>query len=226
MHKKTIVIHSGGMDSSLCLALAIKEFDCSEVLSLSFDYAQRHENEMIQARKICNDWNVDHVVIPLHCLQEITDNALMNKTSKIKHENGKSPNTLVVGRNGLMARLGAVHAQHIGASSIYMGIIEVENSNYRDCSREYIDKVQDILRIDLDDKSFEIHTPIVYMTKKETMILGYKLGILEYLLKETISCYNGIPLKGCQKCPACKLRNDGIEEFLQEFPDFKMPFYP
>lgn len=222
MHKKTtIVIHSGGMDSSLCLALAIKEFGKSEVLSLSFDYDQRHGQEILQAQKICHDWEVDHVVIPLHCLQEITDNALMNKTSKIVHKKGEAPTTLVTGRNGLMARLGAIHAQNIGAGSIYMGIIEVENSNYRDCSREYMNKVQDILRLDLDDESFEIRTPLVYMTKKETMILGYELEILEYLLKETISCYNGISLKGCQQCPACKLRNDGIKEFLLEFPRFE-----
>ena len=82
--KKTLVCHSGGMDSSICLALAIQEFGKEEVLSLSFNYNQRHSPELIQAKKICIDWNVDHAVIDLRCLQEITDNALMNPSLLIK----------------------------------------------------------------------------------------------------------------------------------------------
>src|SRR5665213_51599 len=165
MRKKTIVIHSGGMDSSICLALAMKEFSKENVLSLSFSYEQRHAREIRQAAKICHAWHVDHVVIPLECLQEITQNALMNPNIPIKHLPGQTPNTLVVGRNGLMARLGAIHANHLGAHCIYMGIIGVDGSNsgYRDCSRDYMDLEQHVLRIDLDDPKFEIRTPLVFM---------------------------------------------------------------
>ena len=223
MKKKTIIIHSGGMDSSICLALALQDFDVSEVLSMSFDYGQRHNIELQQAKKICQDWDVDHIVIPLQCLQTLTSNALMDSSQEIIHDDN-TPTTLVVGRNGLMARLAAIHAQNIGAHCIYIGIGEIENSNYRDCSREYMDKVQEILRLDLNDDTFEIRTPLVKMTKKETLFLAYKLEVLEYLLKETITCYRGIPHKGCEKCPACILRNYGIKDFLAEVPDFVMPY--
>lgn len=221
MGKKTIVVHSGGMDSSLCLALAAREFGKNNVLSLSFLYHQRHLPEVFQAAKICQDWEIDHVELKIDCLQEITTNALLNVSFPILQEPNHAPNTLVVGRNGLMAHLAGIHAQHIGASSIYLGVMELEgaNSGYRDCSRYYMDLQQEILRIDLNDPSFEIRTPLIQMTKKETMELAEKLGILDYLWKETISCYEGLPVKGCQQCPACKLRNGGLAEFLKENPE-------
>lgn len=218
MKKKAIVIHSGGMDSSICLALAIKEFGKDEVLSLSFSYQQRHSNELQQAALICQTWQVDHAVIQIDALKELTDNALMNKGMLIEHSEGKAPNTLVIGRNGLMARLGAIHADHIGANCIYMGVMGLEgaNSGYRDCSREYMDLKEEILRLDLGNPSFEIRTPLVHMTKKETLGVADKLGVLDFLLEETISCYEGISKQGCKVCPACILRNQGIAEYRQK----------
>lgn len=219
---KAIVIHSGGMDSSICLALAIREFNKEHVLSLSFAYHQRHSIELQQAAKICQEWNVEHKILSIDFLKETTINALLDHTIAIDKSGTRAPNTLVIGRNGLMARLGAIYAHELNCNIIYMGIIGVEGSNsgYRDCSREYMDLKQKILRIDLDDPQFEIRTPLVNMTKKETMDLAYQLDILPFLLKETISCYEGIPKQGCGSCPACQLRNEGIRQFMQEHPDF------
>ncbi|MEC7840493.1 MAG: 7-cyano-7-deazaguanine synthase QueC [Chlamydiota bacterium] len=226
MNKKAVVVHSGGMDSSICLAHACREFGSENVLSISFSYSQRHSNELIQAKKICKKWAVDNVVLSIDCLNQITDNALMNSSIQIIHNENSSPNTLVVGRNGLMARLSAIHANSLGAHYIYMGVIEVEacNSGYRDCSRDYMNLMEKILRIDLDDPEFEIRTPVVDMTKKETMELAHDLGVLEYLLSETITCYEGIPKEGCKRCPACKLRNDGILAFKKEHPKIELPY--
>jgi len=210
MSKKAIVVHSGGMDSSLCLALAIREFGPQSVLSLTFDYNQRHKTEITQAAKICQTWLVDHKIVALPTIQHITENSLINSTTLIANNN-----TLVVGRNGLMARLAAIQASSLGAHIIYMGVMGLETS-YRDCSRAYMDLKQQILRIDLDDPMFEIRTPLVDMTKKETMALGHRLGVLDFLLEHTITCYNGLPREGCQTCAACKLRNNGLKEFLDE----------
>lgn len=226
INKKAIVIHSGGMDSSLCLALASREFGHQNVLSLSFNYGQRHSIELQRSEKICRDWSVDHAVLNIDCLKEITKDALTHHDIEIGVDSKQIPNTLVVGRNGLMARLGAIHAHQLGAHYIYMGIIEVEsdNSGYRDCTRHYMDLTQEILRIDLADSNFEIRTPVVKMTKKETMVLAQELGILDYLLRETITCYRGIPELGCRTCPSCLLRNKGIEEFAKEYPDVLLPY--
>lgn len=215
MKKQALVIHSGGMDSSLCLALAIRSYGVENVLSVSFRYDQRHATELTQAAFICKTWGVDHVVIPLECLQQLTSNALMNPNIPISHEEGSPPNTLVIGRNGLMARLGAIHAQSLGAKKIYMGVIGVDGnfSGYRDCSRSYIDLVEKTLRLDLDDSNFTIETPLVEMTKAETMALGDDLGVLDFLLEHTVSCYEGIQAEGCGQCPACKLRSQGLHEY-------------
>ncbi len=215
MKKKALVVHSGGMDSSLCLALAIKEFGATNVLALSFDYGQRHQVELTQAQKIAAHFHVDHTTLKLECLNEITENAL-TRSIDIAHSD-KCPNTLVAGRNGLFARLAGIHAYGLGAKVISLGIMELEvaNSGYRDCSREYMDLIQRALRMDFAQSDFEISTPLVSMTKLESMELGFNLGVLEFLLEETVTCYEGIKHEGCGQCPACLLRNAGLREFLK-----------
>lgn len=224
--KKAIVIHSGGMDSSICLALAIKEFGPKNVTSLTFNYSQRHSIETKQAAAIACNWGVSHTVLNVDLLSQISKNALTDKTLAIKHEANESPNTLVLGRNGLMARLGAIFAHECGASVIFMGVMELEvaNSGYRDCSRMYMDLKQEILRLDLGNPAFEIRTPLVYLTKKETLILAEELGILQYLLKETVTCYEGMREWGCRVCPACRLRNEGLKQFAEDNPHMKLPY--
>jgi 7-cyano-7-deazaguanine synthase len=226
MKKLALVVHSGGMDSSLCLALAIKEFGAGNVLSVSFTYNQRHAVELTRAREICDHFKVDHVEINLDCLSQITTSALIGNSKKIEHEAGKAPNTLVTGRNGLMARVAAIHANSLGAHFIYMGVMELEeaNSGYRDCSRAYMDIIQQALRMDFADPQFEIRTPLVKMNKKETMELGHSLGVLPYLLEKTITCYEGTEKEGCLKCPACKLRNAGLKIFSLEHPEVKYSY--
>jgi 7-cyano-7-deazaguanine synthase len=226
---KALVVHSGGMDSSLCLKIAIDEYGAENILSLSFSYNQRHSEELNRAQKICRSWHVDHTILDISFLSKITDNALTQKklTIKSKEENHeKVPNTLVLGRNGLMARVAAIHAYSLKANCIYLGVIEVEeaNSGYRDCSRKYMDIIQEALRLDFDDHNFKIKTPIVKMTKEETMELAFKKGVLQELLETTISCYEGIDKEGCGKCPACTLRNEGITKFLKSHKEFEFSY--
>lgn len=226
INKKTIVVHSGGMDSSICLALAIEKYGAEHVLSMTFTYGQRHSVEVERAKKICKDWDVDHILVNLDCMQALTTSSLIGNKLEIKHEEGKTPNTMVVGRNGLMARIASIHADHLGASSIFMGVIELEeaNSGYRDCSRKYMDIVQAALRVDFANPDFEIKTPLVYMNKKQTLDAAYHMGKLEYLLENTISCYEGKDGYGCGECPACELRNEGIQEFLDHNPDIQFSY--
>lgn len=220
LKKKAIVVHSGGMDSSLCLAAAVNEFGADQVLSLSFDYGQRHQNEVARAQKIASHFKVDHTVLALDCLNEITENSL-TRDIPIQHQTGEAPNTLVIGRNGLMARLAGIHAHQLGANCIYLGVMELEgaNSGYRDCSRAYMDLIQSALRLDFASDTFEIRTPLVQMTKLQTMEWGHQLGVLTYLLENTVTCYQGIEHQGCGVCPACKLRNDGVKAFVALHPE-------
>jgi len=218
--KKAVVVFSGGMDSSICLALAVREFGSSHVLAVSFDYGQRHKIELEQAKKIATHFQVDHVVLDLHCLNKITDNAL-TRSKTIEHKAGEAPNTLVAGRNGLMARLGGIHAYGLGAKVVYLGIMELEvaNSGYRDCSRVYTDLIQAALRMDFADEAFEISTPLVELTKFQSLEMAQELGVLEFLLENTVTCYEGKLHQGCGHCPACKLRNPAVKELVRQHSD-------
>lgn len=225
LKKSLIVVHSGGMDSSICLAQALKMYPVKEVLAITFDYGQRHQKELKVSEMICQKWSVDRVVFPIPFMKEITNNSLTHHHQKIDHHQ-KAPNTLVVGRNGLMAQIASIHAHQLEAKAIMMGVIGVEaaNSGYRDCSREYMDKMQEVLRIDFNDQNFKILTPLVAMTKEQTLELAHSLGVLEFLLENTITCYEGIEKFGCGKCPSCQLRNEGIKNFVKKNPKIQFSY--
>ncbi len=217
---KAIVVHSGGMDSSICLKLAINKFGAQHVLALGFDYDQRHLTELEASKLICSSWGVKQKIFSLPFMKKITQNSLTNHDLEISTTQN-IPNSLVVGRNGLMARIAAIHADSLGAQCIYLGVIEVEeaNSGYRDCNRKYFDKLEEILQLDFDNDQFKILTPIIKMTKSETMELVDSLGELDFLVKNTITCYQGKTHPGCGTCPSCKLRNEGLEIFRQKKGD-------
>jgi len=222
--KKSVVLHSGGMDSSICLALAIQEFGKENVLSLNISYGQRHSNELQAAREIAEQWGVDRFQIEIPFMKEITNDALLNHSMPIEHPLDAPPNTLVLGRNGLMAHIAGIHAGSLGASHLFMGVMEIEseNSGYRDCSRSYMDLKEAALRIDLDNPSFKIRTPLISMTKLETLQLADELGVLPFLLEKSITCYNSQPYWGCQTCPSCLLRNQAIRDFQSKSSTFEL----
>ena len=214
---KAVVCHSGGMDSSICLAVAVKRFGAENVLAIAFDYGQRHVVELKQAKIICDYFAVQQKVINLDFMPGITHNSLTGAGDIIHKQGGEAASSLVVGRNGLMLRLCAIVADSVGADFLYSGVTEVEAefSGYRDSDRNYINLLQKILQLDLNNPNFNILTPVVHLTKAEAMSLADSLGVLEFLLAKTISCYNG-QLQGCGNCPACQLRQAGINEFAAQ----------
>jgi 7-cyano-7-deazaguanine synthase len=221
LSKRAIVIHSGGLDSSLCLDIAREEHGSDAVLSLSFDYQQRHSAELVCAARIAADWGIDHAVVDIKCLTGLTRDALTGSALAVTWKEGEAPTSLVVGRNGLMARLGAIHAHHLGAGCIYMGIMEEEARlvGYRDCSRHYMDLMENVLRVDLDNSEFAIRTPLVACSKADVLSIAYERGILDYLLQHTISCYQGIPGRGCTCCPSCILKLRALDIFQTRYPN-------
>ena len=213
-----VVIHSGGMDSSICLAMAVQN-QKKRPKSLTFFYDQRHQVEIVQAKKIAEYFDVGHETIDLGFLSQISrSNALLQHDLKI--QGGEKLNTAVYGRNALMVLVASIRANYYGFSAVTTGVLELEeaNSGYKDCSRRYMDQLQGLLRMEYG-LDFSIRTPLVFMTKCETMIEAKKLGVLDYLLEETVSCYEGIQKVGCRHCPACRLRNQAIYD-LMDMIDF------
>ncbi len=226
--KHAVVVLSGGMDSAICLAFAVKNFGAQLTSAITFDYGQRHHSEKICAKKIAEHFKVDHISIDLPFFSQLTSNALLNHDRSLSGHSQDTalPNTLVVGRNGLFARLGAIYAHQLRASHLFLGVLGLEaaNSGYLDCSRKYFDLMEQILRIDLATENFWIHTPLVDMTKKQTLDLANELGELQFILENSITCYEGIQEYGCGKCAACILRNNGIREFLDSNPQFEFRY--
>lgn len=215
--KEAIVLHSGGMDSSICLALAIKRYGKDAVLSLGFSYGQRHNSELQAASHIADHFGVERYVMEIPFMEGWQKSSLLSNKIPIK-DGPFYPNSFVPGRNGLFLMLASTIAYASGARKIYIGVMELEGaySGYPDCSSEYLQAVQTVLQLDLQDTSLQIEAPLLQMTKKKTMETAFSLGILDFLLENTITCYEGIPKEGCQKCPACRLRNEGVFEFFHD----------
>ena len=119
---------------------------------------------------------------------------------------------MVEGRNAFFLLAAAVWAKSLGAKEIYTGVSEADYSGYPDCRAAFIRAQQRMLRLALE-WPVRIVTPFIRMTKAEEWALADRLGIFELVRDRTLTCYNGIPGAGCGKCPACRLRNNGLKEY-------------
>ena len=234
---QAVVVLSGGQDSATCLALAVKKHGASGVAAITFEYGQRHAIETKYARRLAKRFGVAaHKVVRFGFYRDITHNALMDPTMKIvtggrrtedkgQRTKGKGPtkdvsancrilppNTVVEGRNAFFLMAAAVWAKTLGATVLYTGVSETDFSGYPDCRAAFIRAQEKAIRLALD-WPIRIRTPFMRMTKADEWALAAKLGIFDVIANETVTCYNGIPGKGCGKCPACKLRNRGLREY-------------
>jgi len=210
---KAIVVFSGGQDSTTCLFHALNKYD--EVEAITFDYNQRHKNEIKQAKKIAKDNNIQHQLIDVSLLNQLTTSAL-TRNIDIKHDSNRDlPNTFVPGRNILFLTIAGIIADQKNADVIVTGVSQTDFSGYPDCRHSFI-KAMNTAIIQGLDKNILIETPLMWIDKKETWALADKLGKLEYIRDNTLTCYNGVIGEGCGECPACELRNKGLEEYLND----------
>ena len=212
---KAVVVLSGGQDSATCLALAVKKHGPAEVAAITFSYGQRHAVEVKFARRLAKRFGVAaHKVVRLGFYKDITSNALMDPSAKIGRRRGaKCPNTVVEGRNAFFLLAASVWAKTLGATEVYTGVSQADYSGYPDCRAEFVRAQEKAIRLALD-YPVRIVTPVMKMTKAEEWALAAKLGIFDIVMNETVTCYNGIPGKGCGRCPACRLRRRGLREYL------------
>ena len=219
---KAVVVLSGGQDSATCLALAVRKYGAREVAAITFAYGQRHAVEVKYARRLARHFGVAaHKVVKLDFYKDLTTNALFDPTMKIKRgkdgrrktKDGRTPpNTLVEGRNAFFLMAAAVWAKTLGAKVLYTGVSQTDYSGYPDCRAVFVRAQEKAIRLALD-WPVRIETPFMKMTKADEWALAAKLGILDLIADGTVTCYNGIPGKGCGKCPACKLRKRGLREY-------------
>ncbi|WP_317918096.1 7-cyano-7-deazaguanine synthase QueC [Vibrio sp. MACH09] len=212
--KKAVVVFSGGQDSTTCLVKAISEFD--EVHAITFDYGQRHKQEIEVATKLAKQLGISaHKIMDVGLLNELAISSLTRDDIAVSHELNEQgvPNSFVPGRNILFLTLAGIYAYQVGADTIITGVCETDFSGYPDCRNEFIQSINHSLVLGMD-KKLVIETPLMWLNKAQTWALADQYNALQLVREQTLTCYNGLIGDGCGDCPACILRQKGLEEYL------------
>jgi len=228
---KSLVVFSGGQDSTTCLLWAFREFQVPKdkrrelVKTVTFDYQQRHSIEIESAKKICDLVGVDFdlVKIPevLRSASPLVDlQAAVEQHNSVTEFKSGLQDTFVPGRNILFLTIAANLAYHHGAANIVIGVCQEDFGGYYDCRNDFISSMEKTLNQGLfgTDTGIKIHTPLMFLNKAQTVKLAAELGseALE-ALSLSHTCYQGLN-PPCGKCHSCLLRERGFKEAGIEDP--------
>lgn len=212
-NKSALVLFSGGQDSTTCLYWALERFE--SVRTLCFTYGQRHSQEVEVAKKIAEKAGVPFQLLDASIISQLSLNSL---TADIQMDEEKPadsyPNTFVPGRNLLFLTFAAVIARSHGIFDIVTGVSEADYSGYPDCRDTFILSANATINLAMDEH-FKIHTPLMWLDKTAVWQLADELEAFDIVRNETLTCYNGIIADGCGNCPSCKLRKQGLENYLK-----------
>jgi len=214
-NEKAIVVFSGGQDSTTCLFWAKEKF--KEVIAVSFNYNQKHVKELECANAICEEYKIEHHTLDLGLLNQLAPNSLTRDNIDVDKEveGDALPNSFVDGRNMLFLTFVAVLAKQRDIKHIVTGVSQSDYSGYPDCRDVFIKSLNVTLNLSMD-YDFVVHTPLMWIDKKETWALADDLGILDLVRMKTLTCYNGVIGDGCGECPACTLRMQGLNAYLEQ----------
>ena|SRR3990167_767994 len=214
MRKKAIILFSGGLDSTTCLAIAKSQgFDC---YALSFQYGQKHSVEIERAMQLVRQMSVvEHRVLTLP-IGELGGSSLTDTTLSIPDykEGDAIPNTYVPARNTIFLSFALSFGEVVGAYDIFIGANIMDYSQYPDCRPGYLHAFETLAKFatkaGANETNFHIHAPLLKMTKAEIIKTGVALGI-DYA--KTISCYRADNEgRACGKCDSCTYRKKGFKE--------------
>jgi len=216
MSDRALVVLSGGQDSTTCLYWAIGKFGQANVEAVTFDYGQRHRIELDCAKKIAAKAGIPQCELPIDTFAALGGNSLTDTDIDVAEgADGDLPNTFVPGRNLIFLTFAAAHAWQRDITNIVTGVAQTDYSGYPDCRQETIDSLSNTLRLGMD-RAFTLHTPLMNLSKKETVLLAQELGAIEAMAL-THTCYEG-QRPPCGQCPACVLRAKGFAEAGIEDP--------
>lgn len=214
--KKAVILFSGGLDSTTVLAVAKNQgFDC---FPISFNYGQRHSIELEAAKRVANFLEIkNHKIISLP-IDMFGPSALTDNTIDVPHFSEKNtsdiPITYVPARNTIFLSIALGYAESIGSYDIFIGASYIDYSGYPDCRPEYFKAFQELANLatkhGIQGNKISIHTPLLHLSKAETIQLGLKNKV-DYAL--TVSCYQAHPIShaACGVCDSCTYRKRGFE---------------
>src|SRR5210317_1902440 len=209
---RALVVLSGGQDSTTCLYWTIDRYGAPNVDTLTFDYGQRHRIELECARQIASHAGVPNTVLPIDTFAALGGDALTDVDVDVQHDldaSGGLPNTFVPGRNLVFLTFASAYAYRCGIGNIVTGVAQTDYSGYPDCREGTIMSLQQTIRLGMEF-DVSLHTPLMHLSKKETVELARDLGALPAMAL-THTCYNG-KRPPCGDCPACVLRARGFAE--------------
>lgn len=226
---KTVVLLSGGIDSTTCLALACKQYGKENVLCLSLSYGQKHQKELESARNVADYYGVPLIEHDITKIMEFSNCPLLAKSSeKIKHKSyveqlneigGEGTvNTYVPFRNGVLLSIAASIAYSLGYDIVWYGAHadDAAGRAYPDCTPEFVNSMQAAIKHGTANK-VTIEAPLLYFNKADVVLLGSELGAPYYL---TWSCYEGGD-KPCGTCGTCIDRAKAFEAIGLDDPALK-----
>lgn len=222
--KKAVVVLSGGQDSATCAAWAKTMFD--EVEAVSFFYKQKHSKELEAAKEICQALSIPHTILDMPVLMGNKTSGLTNSGLSVTESDSQTglPKSFVPGRNLLFLNAVGSFAISKGIYDIVTGVCQTDYSGYPDCRRKTIDAVEQSIYLgnqEICDKSgpgyFHIHTPLMYLTKAESVTLAQRLPRGMEVVAMSWTCYEGGQVP-CGVCGACDLRIKGFKEAGVEDP--------
>jgi 7-cyano-7-deazaguanine synthase len=206
-----VVLLSGGVDSATTLAIARERgFAC---YALSFDYGQRHRLELAAAGRVARSLGaVEHRQVKLD-LGWVGGSALTDPSIAMPAAASSGiPVTYVPARNTVFLAFALGWAEALGARDLFFGANAVDYSGYPDCRPAFVDAFQRLANVatkaGVEGDNFELHAPLIAMTKAEIIRTGTRLGV-DYTL--TLSCYQpGAQGEACGRCDSCRLRAQGF----------------
>jgi len=211
MSRPAIVLLSGGLDSATCLAIAISE-GFAPVYTMAFDYGQRHRNELAAGEALSRRFNAIEHKVMLIDLRQFGGSALTSDIAVPKDQVDQTaiPVTYVPARNTIFLSFALAWCEVLDCDDVYIGVNALDYSGYPDCRPEYIEAFQAMARLGTKRTSFNIHDPLVRLTKAQIIRRGVALGV-DYSM--THSCYDPTPAGlSCGHCDSCLLRRKGFVE--------------
>ncbi len=207
-----LVVLSGGLDSTVCMAVAREEHE--SLLAVTFDYGQRHRIELHRATTVAALYGAEHLVVRLDFAawggSALTDATIEVPPASSGVDSGDIPVTYVPGRNLVFLSVATSIAEARSADAVYLGVNALDYSGYPDCRPEFIAAFRTAAEVGLkrgvEGHPIDIRTPLINSTKAEIVGLGRRLGAPLHL---TWSCYGAGPLP-CHNCDACSLRAKGF----------------
>ncbi len=218
--KKALIVFSGGQDSTTCLGWALNNFDYVE--TITFDYGQKHKVEIEQAEKIAKLLNVKNSVLNINAFSQLNDSALINSDLDISssHSTKKNlPASFVPNRNAIFFTLAHAFAQKQDIDNIIIGVNQTDYSGYPDCREDFVLALENSLNLG-SESNIKFHYPLIHLTKAETFKMSEDENVLDMVINESHTCYNGNHTTkfdwgyGCGECPACILRKEGWEKYI------------